>query len=187
MFNLLCSSQFKKVSVLFLLTGLVLSFQNCSGVEFSKASIGGNSKLDGGTGDSVLTPVPENEDQNQDQDDDEYADDDKDYDYDDDKDDKDYDDDDKNCRDCEKNRLQSICILEGPGRSVRLGLINDELAAVGQTPRVVCTTERACSEIVSKKFDVKSSERRGFCNGQNPHVVRLNENEISNLINADNE
>lgn len=74
-----------------------------------------------------------------------------------------------------------ICILEGPGKSVRLGFDSEQLVAVGQTPQVVCTTQRACEEIVSQAFEVKTVAKRGFC-GKNPHTHSLSEADIAELL-----
>jgi hypothetical protein len=75
-----------------------------------------------------------------------------------------------------------ICILEGPGESVRLGVLSDVLQDNGHTPDTVCMTKEACLNIVSQKFQVKDAVVRGFCPGKNPHVVPLTDAQIKEKI-----
>lgn len=83
--------------------------------------------------------------------------------------------DDKDCKD--KGRDQNsgndrnhpgstnfICILEGPGKSVKLGLRPNAMAGGTSADQAVCMTQNACLNIVSKAFAVKMADRRGFCN-----------------------
>ena len=75
-----------------------------------------------------------------------------------------------------------ICILEGPGKSVRLGFINDKFAEHGKTPGVVCMSEKACNEQVSRVFNVKGPHKRGFCPDRNPHVLTMTYDQIKAMI-----
>ncbi len=75
-----------------------------------------------------------------------------------------------------------ICILEGPGKSVRLGYSGGGLVEVGSTPSVVCMTKSACLNIVSQKFEVKGPEKRGFCPNKNPHVISMSDAELSDAL-----
>ncbi|MES2767694.1 MAG: hypothetical protein V4596_00995 [Bdellovibrionota bacterium] len=75
-----------------------------------------------------------------------------------------------------------ICILDGSGKSQRLGLSNNQLVTVGSTPLTVCTTKRACLEFVSKKFNVVSAEYRGFCKENKGHSQQVSESEILTLL-----
>lgn len=79
--------------------------------------------------------------------------------------------------------LSYICILKGPGASQRLGYIDSQLAINGSTPRTICTTERACLDIASKKYDVVSAEPRGFCKNGKAHAVSISEHDLEVLIN----
>lgn len=56
-----------------------------------------------------------------------------------------------------------ICILEGPGKSVKLGLRPNSLAAGTSADQAVCMSQNACLNIASKAFSVKMADRRGFC------------------------
>jgi hypothetical protein len=78
--------------------------------------------------------------------------------------------------------MNYICILAGPGKSVRLGISNDALQANGRTPATVCLSQHACLDIVSQAFDVKSVEKRGYCPNKNPHVVPLTDAQIQAKI-----
>ena len=71
-----------------------------------------------------------------------------------------------------------VCVLRGNGSSQRIGLSENGLTAQVGTPRDVCMTENACLKIVSKKFDVKGAEKRGFCPDKNPHVIPMTDAEI---------
>jgi hypothetical protein len=78
------------------------------------------------------------------------------------------------------NALNYVCILEGPGKSVKLHF-EQTLSSGISTINAVCTTKSACLNIVSQKFAVKSAERRGFC-GKNQHTVTLTGAQLMNLI-----
>lgn len=82
----------------------------------------------------------------------------------------------------EEGPLNSICVLKGPGKSVRLGLIENSLAEHGSTPQVVCMSQLACEEQVSRAFEVKVAAKRGFCPDKNPHVYGLTYSQIKQLI-----
>lgn len=75
-----------------------------------------------------------------------------------------------------------ICILEGSGKSIRLGYSGGGLVEIGQTPKVVCMSQNACLNIVSQKFSVKGPEERGFCPNKNPHVIHLTDSQLSDLL-----
>lgn len=75
-----------------------------------------------------------------------------------------------------------ICILEGPGKSTKVGYRDEVLAAQNKTPKVVCMSEYACRELISRKFSVKSVGQRGFCPKRNPHVVPLSDAAIAELV-----
>lgn len=71
-----------------------------------------------------------------------------------------------------------ICILEGKGKSVRLGFIEDDIKENGRTPQTVCMTKKACLEIVSRRYKVLSAEKRGYCPDKNPKVVNFSEDNV---------
>jgi hypothetical protein len=107
-------------------------------------------------------------------------------DYDDSDDDDDsYDDSRDSDHDSEKGR-NFVCVIDGNGKSVTLALVSATLQGKVGTPRDVCMTEKACLEIVSKSFEVKGAERRGFCPDKNPNVVSMSDLEIeAALVHAD--
>lgn len=76
-----------------------------------------------------------------------------------------------------------ICILQGPGDSTKLGLAQEAMQSQHRTPDLICMTQTACSDIVSKAFDVKGAKRAGFCKAHgNPHVIHLTEKEIQSKV-----
>ncbi len=149
---------------------IVFGFQNCSKpVSFSAdAGSGLVHKIDTGDGDGDEVIIPNDDDGSSDEDDDSVV---------------DHDDDDSDSDD--DSAVESdhgyVCILEGPGSSVRVGF-DEELVVVGSTIKEVCMSEHACLDIVSQKFSVKSAERRGFCPNKNKHVVEINDADIEELI-----
>jgi hypothetical protein len=79
---------------------------------------------------------------------------------------------DKNCDNKDRDRgnhagsssaATFLCILEGPGNSVKLGLRPNSLAAGTSADQAVCMSENACINIASKAFSVKMADRSGFC------------------------
>lgn len=77
---------------------------------------------------------------------------------------------------------QFICILEGNGKSIRLGLSQSIPGGQVGTPQVLCMTQTACTGIVSQKFDVKMAHKRGFCPNKNPHVFSMTDAEVQAMI-----
>jgi len=73
-----------------------------------------------------------------------------------------------------------VCILDGPGKSVKLGLIDGDLQGKNAVPSVVCMTERACGQIVARAFAVKSAEKRGYCkiDSGNPNVIHMTDAQL---------
>ncbi len=56
-----------------------------------------------------------------------------------------------------------VCILDGPGKSIKIGHRSADLAGGNAADSAVCMSENACLGIASKVFSVKQAERRGFC------------------------
>lgn len=76
-----------------------------------------------------------------------------------------------------------VCILDGPGKSVKLAVSDQSAQGQNAVPGVVCMSAHACSDIVSQKMKVKGPERRGYCKaGGNPHVVHLSDDQITALL-----
>jgi len=73
-----------------------------------------------------------------------------------------------------------VCILGGPGKSVKLGMSSEgRLRGQNKIPKVVCMTREACLDIASRVFVVKGPELRGYCkSGGNPHVTHLSNGAI---------
>ncbi len=77
-----------------------------------------------------------------------------------------------------------VCVLAGPGHSIKLGYMSNVLAGKVATPDDVCMSAKACTDIVSQFFRVKEPARRGFCPDKNPHVHHLTDLQIQTLINS---
>lgn len=82
-----------------------------------------------------------------------------------------------------------ICILEGPGFSVKIGYIDGQLLEKNATPKSVCMSQEACTEIISQKFAVTRPAKRGYCHTQgslpaNPHVVEMSDAQLQALVDA---
>lgn len=77
-----------------------------------------------------------------------------------------------------------VCILDGPGNSVRLGIVSEALQAVGHTPTTLCMSQSACLQIANQKFVVKAAVKRGYCNGHNPNVIQISDEDFQAKINA---
>lgn len=75
-----------------------------------------------------------------------------------------------------------ICVLEGNGKSSRLGIDGRDLQEVNNTPKTVCMSEASCLQIVKTKLRVKSAEKRGYCKGNSPHIVNLEMQQVIGLI-----
>lgn len=75
----------------------------------------------------------------------------------------------------------NVCILQGPGKSVKLGQ-NPDAVPGGQhkIPGVLCMSARACLEIASQAFEVKGPEFRGYCKTPhgNPHVFHVTDAQL---------
>jgi hypothetical protein len=52
------------------------------------------------------------------------------------------------------------CILEGNGKSVKLGIVSDSLDGVNAVSQSVCVSRKACLELVPEKFNVKGADDR---------------------------
>lgn len=83
--------------------------------------------------------------------------------------------------DDEKDRLY-VCVLAGPGHSVKLGYLDKKLVGKVATPDHICMTAAACTDIVSQAFRVKMPAKRGFCPNKNPHVHHFSNAEMQALI-----
>lgn len=73
------------------------------------------------------------------------------------------------------------CILVDHGKSLKLGLIEGELAGGNSVAQSVCISRTACLDKVSEKFEVLGAYSRGYCKN-NPNVVRLSDEEIDELL-----
>ena len=142
-------------------------FQNCSKVGFSDSS-GTLTKVAGDSGTNAqglpVVPDPENDGEGTDSDDVEAPGGDEDV------------------ADDNSGAGNYICILGGPGNSVRVGYVSDGLVEHGRTPQVVCMSRNACLNIISRSFSVKGPERRGFCPNRNPHVIPMSDAQIEDSL-----
>ena len=83
-------------------------------------------------------------------------------------------------RDDEKQR-HYICIIEGPGKSQKIGYINNVILVKEGTPSTVCMTRRACEEIIAVSFNVKAAKHSGYC-GKNKHTIQLSDEKLMELL-----
>ncbi len=74
-----------------------------------------------------------------------------------------------------------VCILEGPGKSIKLGLIEDDLSGVHAVSKAICVSRQTCLVEVAKKFNVKSAEKRGYCKRHADDRV-LSDSEVQELL-----
>lgn len=76
-----------------------------------------------------------------------------------------------------------VCILEGPGKSVKLGM-TDALGGQNKIPKVLCMSRAACLDIASQAFEVKGPEFRGYCKlpHGNPHVIHVTDEELQQKV-----
>jgi hypothetical protein len=74
------------------------------------------------------------------------------------------------------------CILDGPGKSVKLGLLAEDLGGVNAVSQSVCVSRNDCLNEVSKRFKVLEAASRGYCKN-NPNVRRLSSDELKALLN----
>lgn len=79
-----------------------------------------------------------------------------------------------------------VCILNGPGKSIKLGLTAGG-APAGQhkIKAVLCMTENACLNIASQAFEVQGAYFRGYCKlpHGNPHVIHITEGQLQEKVN----
>lgn len=73
------------------------------------------------------------------------------------------------------------CILPGPGKSVKLGLVNGSLAGVNGVSSSVCISKAECLGDVSKAFGVSAAYDRGYCK-HNPMVQSLSDAQVKKLL-----
>lgn len=65
--------------------------------------------------------------------------------------------------DAQSGPMDHVCILEGSGSSVKLGLANESAAGQTSGSQTLCMSIHACVDIASKAFDVKFAQPRGYC------------------------
>jgi hypothetical protein len=77
-----------------------------------------------------------------------------------------------------------VCILDGPGKSIKLGLA-DKLQGQNAIPGVLCMTAHACLDIASQAFGVKGPELRGYCKSAhgNPNVTHISDTDLQVKVN----
>lgn len=92
--------------------------------------------------------------------------------------DKDYADDDE-----KSSNAKYVCVLDGPGKSIRLGLSSAGLSDNTSTVNDICMSKRACEEVVSKAYTVKSAEKRGYCGDSNrADIVQMSDAQVDEAI-----
>jgi hypothetical protein len=162
----------KKLIISMMAGGLLLFFQNCSDAVHFASETG-----------AMLTAVDQDETDNNEtlpDDDGDGGGDGGDSDDGDGDDGGDKGDDGGKCDHSKKGELVA-CILKGPGKSMKLGLVEQGLGAVNAVSKSVCVTPKGCLEQVSQKFEVIGIGERGYCAG-NPNVVQLSDEELAALL-----
>ncbi len=74
-----------------------------------------------------------------------------------------------------------VCILEGPGKSVKLGMSTEGVPrGQNKIPQVLCMSKNACLNIASQVFGVKGPYFRGYCKlpQHNPHVTHITDAQL---------
>ncbi len=74
-----------------------------------------------------------------------------------------------------------VCILEGPGKSVKLGMSTEGVPrGQNKIPQVLCMSKNACLNIASQAFGVKGPYFRGYCKlpQRNPHVTHITDAQL---------
>lgn len=96
----------------------------------------------------------------------------------------------------DSDEREYVCVLDYPGKSVKLGIDKHDnfvedpgLGNIHNTAkhstkqRVLCMTKSACLNIASQKFDVVSAEFRGYCkHHHNKHVVHISDSDLQKKI-----
>jgi hypothetical protein len=83
--------------------------------------------------------------------------------------------------DTDPSSMLVACILPGPGKSVKLGLMNGSLAGVNGVSSSVCISKGECLGDVAKAFGVSAAYDRGYCN-RNPNVQSLSDAQVKQLL-----
>lgn len=81
----------------------------------------------------------------------------------------------------EQNGDYVACILVDHGKSLKLGLLTEELGGVHAVSESVCITRTECLGAVAKAFEVEGAYDRGYCK-HNPHVKRLTNAQVDALL-----
>lgn len=86
-------------------------------------------------------------------------------------------------KDCKHGHSKGLvaCIVKANGKSVKLGLLTENLSADTSVKQSVCISVKACLELVPAKFEVEGAYDRGYCD-KNPHVVQLTDAQIVELL-----
>lgn len=80
--------------------------------------------------------------------------------------------------------LHYVCILDGPGQSVKVGYQEEHLVGQVSTPHNVCMSKHACLNILSAAFSVQGPAYRGFCKERSPQIMVLSDQQIADLVAA---
>lgn len=93
---------------------------------------------------------------------------------------------DKDCEECkdrggdhsddDTSQSNYLCVLDGPGKSVKLNYVSGSGAfADNSASDAACMSKNACLNVASKAFRVKLAEERGFCRNAR---VRLSDRQV---------
>lgn len=90
----------------------------------------------------------------------------------------------------ERNELHSdsddtsyVCVVEGPGRSNRVGYISESsIGGKNATPDTLCMSKKACLEIMASEFIVKGAMKTGFCKNGKAHTIPVSDSQAAAMI-----
>lgn len=74
------------------------------------------------------------------------------------------------------------CILVDHGKSLKLGIVDDQGGGVHSVAQSICVPKSTCLGEVAKHFQVEGAYDRGYCD-HNPHVRRVTDSECKTLLN----
>jgi hypothetical protein len=77
--------------------------------------------------------------------------------------------------------LNYICVLEGPGQSVRAVFDSEALAQVRSAPKTICTNAEGC-RVIAMLTKVKGIGERGYCKNSSAQSVKMTPDQIANLF-----
>jgi hypothetical protein len=89
----------------------------------------------------------------------------------------------RNSRESERGDTSYVCVVEGPGRSNRVGYISESsIGAQNSTPETLCMSKKACLEIMPSEFIVKGAMKTGFCKNGKAGTIPVSDAQAAAMI-----